>query len=221
MNKVFKNILLTIGFILCLGVNSAFARDVNIILNDQYVSLGSDAVIQNGRVLVKLKEIYKMGKYEIIQDEKSGVVNIKEGFRYVQFVVNLDKAVVNNRERRIDVKPIIISNKTYIPLRVLEEALGNKVSWDEEKKAVVISEGDKDIDFNFSQEIAAKNVAIKYYDNSVTFVERTTLGEDECYVFARIKGIPSIAVEKDGNKVYLIKENYDVYKILGITTFND
>ena len=224
MNKIFKNILLVIGFVFCLGLgtNNVFAKDVNIILNDQKVSLGSDAVIEKGRVLVKLREIYKMKKYEVLQDEDRGIVKIKAGFRYIQFVVGLDKVIINNKEGYIDVKPVIIGNKTYIPLRIFEEALGNKVFWDKERNVVIISEDEKDIEFNFKEEILAKKLATDYYNENVIFVERTILGQDECYVFAKSRHkVPSIAIEKNGNKIYLIKENYHVYKILGTITFND
>ena len=224
MRKILKNILLSLGFILCLGSVNSFARScgVDIFLNGEKTNLGKGAIINKGRVLVPLREIYHMKKYTILQDADKGRVRIEKGFKYVEFTVGLDKVTFNNREEYIDVKPVIMYNKTYIPLRVFEEALGNDIKWNSEKGFVTIEEKEYHLEFNLDEEVEAKKIAMLYYNEDVVFVERKAFGENECYVFARSKAVdvPSIAVEKNGASIYLVKKDYNVYKVLGVIVFN-
>jgi len=49
------------------------------------------------------------------------------------------KLIVNGYEVKSDVPPQVISGRTVIPARPLAEALGAKVEWDEQNRAVVIT----------------------------------------------------------------------------------
>ena len=223
MCKILKNILLSLGFILFLGKVSVFADGVDILINGQKFNLGNGAIIDNGRVMIPLREIYDLGKYKIIQDEDKGTIRIEKGFKYVQFIIGVDKIVFNNKEKYIDVKPITMYNRSYLPLRALEEALGNEIWWDKERKAVIITCDDSDLKFDFDEEVKAKKIAMEYYGEDVVFFERTSFGEDECYVFAKIRkpNVPCIAIRRDGRKIYVIEEDYSVYKIQGTILFNE
>ncbi|MBP1934204.1 copper amine oxidase N-terminal domain-containing protein [Ammoniphilus resinae] len=49
------------------------------------------------------------------------------------------KLIVNGYEVKSDVPPQVINGRTVIPARPLAEALGAKVEWDEQNRAVVIT----------------------------------------------------------------------------------
>lgn len=50
---------------------------------------------------------------------------------------------INNKEIKSDVDPVIMKERVMIPLRVVSENLGAKVSWDNKEKNVNISTSDK------------------------------------------------------------------------------
>lgn len=44
-----------------------------------------------------------------------------------------------NQEEVTNASPIIINNRTYVPIRFVEEALGGKVKWNQEKRQVDVN----------------------------------------------------------------------------------
>lgn len=49
------------------------------------------------------------------------------------------KIIVNGKQLQPDVAPQVIDGRTMVPIRFVAEALGAKVSWDENNNAVVIT----------------------------------------------------------------------------------
>ena len=43
----------------------------------------------------------------------------------------------------LDVKPQVISNRTFVPIRFIAEAFGMKVDWDEDLDGVVVDDDDE------------------------------------------------------------------------------
>jgi hypothetical protein len=49
------------------------------------------------------------------------------------------KVVLNDSLIRFPVEPVIVNNRTFVPLREIAEALGYRVSWDQALQTIVIS----------------------------------------------------------------------------------
>ena len=49
------------------------------------------------------------------------------------------KIIINGREIASDCEPVIINDRTYVPLRVVSENLGAQVTWQEDTKQVIIN----------------------------------------------------------------------------------
>lgn len=49
------------------------------------------------------------------------------------------KLIVDGKEIKSDVAPLIVNDRVMVPLRFAAEALGSKVEWDSKQRAVVIS----------------------------------------------------------------------------------
>ena len=79
----------------------------------------------------------------VFWDEGTYQVKIERDFKNVVFTIGDNEMYVNNVKKEIDVKPRIVNNRTYIPLRALQEALGDEVTWDGERRTVNILEKDK------------------------------------------------------------------------------
>lgn len=58
--------------------------------------------------------------------------------RFVVMSINSDMANVNNTNVKIDAAPIVKMNRTFVPLRVIAEAFGAEVGYDEKTKEVTV-----------------------------------------------------------------------------------
>jgi len=65
-----------------------------------------------------------------------GVIFATTGFALASQPIKL---IVNGKEIQCDVPPQVINDRTMVPARFLAEALGAKVSWDENQNAVVVT----------------------------------------------------------------------------------
>ena len=51
----------------------------------------------------------------------------------------LNPKVIKRKELKFDVKPVIINDRTYVPIRVIAEELGYEVDWDAATQSVILS----------------------------------------------------------------------------------
>ncbi|PIU64153.1 MAG: hypothetical protein COS84_08730, partial [Armatimonadetes bacterium CG07_land_8_20_14_0_80_40_9] len=101
-------------------------------------------MIINRRTMIPLEEtIFDPSevKYKVLK-EKDGLKAIISGeadgkeFKIVLFT-GTTRAVINNKEEYLDVKPFSIGKYMMVPLRRIYEEIGYKVNWDSEKHLVV------------------------------------------------------------------------------------
>lgn len=132
---------------------------VNILLNGEYIYPDSDPVIVNGRTLVPIRAIAeKLGyKVEWLPNLNTvmifdGDMNYNEtigGYSFVNSTISLavvigsneifKQAITGTETLEIDVAPMIMNDRTYLPLRAVGEALGCKVDWNGSTNTVIIN----------------------------------------------------------------------------------
>ena len=71
-------------------------------------------------------------------DNDNRMVIIKKANSTVKLKIGENKADVNGKTVIFDTKAIIRNNRTMVPVRFISEALGAKVSWNQETKTVEI-----------------------------------------------------------------------------------
>ncbi|SMG45868.1 stalk domain-containing protein [Paenibacillus aquistagni] len=61
----------------------------------------------------------------------------------MKLTVNSRAAVVNGKEKRLDVAPIVLNGSTYVPVRVILDAFGGETAWNGQQKKVTVLRGDR------------------------------------------------------------------------------
>ncbi|MDW7667799.1 MAG: stalk domain-containing protein [Bacillota bacterium] len=111
---------------------------IDIILDGKNISFDQPPIIQNGRTLVPFRAIYENFGMEVdwISEERTAVgYNDKLN---ISMQINSDRAFINNMEFILEAPPIIINNRTLVPVRFISESLGKEVSWDNMNRNVII-----------------------------------------------------------------------------------
>ena len=67
------------------------------------------------------------------------------------------KVVIDNQNQSYDQMPVIVSDRTLVPLRGIFEALGANVDWQDETKTIIGSKGDKTIVLQVGNTTASMN----------------------------------------------------------------
>lgn len=119
---------------------------INVVLNGSPLKLDPAARIQEGRTLVPLRMIMEnLGAQVAWDDSNRSIVVSREGGSSVTLWVDnrfIAYAASSGKAYDIcDVPPVIQQDRTYVPLRLVANALGLNVQWDGATRTVYINEG--------------------------------------------------------------------------------
>lgn len=86
----------------------------------------------------------------------------QENTENIEIILTINEPiiVVNNVERNIDDEgtvPVIIDNRTFLPVRAVVEAMGGSVEWDENSKTVILTKDKNTIKLTIDSDIAFLN----------------------------------------------------------------
>ena len=121
-----------------------YTNVIKILVNGNYVTPDSNPVIVNDRTLVPIRAVAEELNYEVSWIPENRQVDIYNGEIRLNFIIDSNIMVKRTMESKvsteIDVPAQIISDRTYLPLRAVGEALGCDVDWDAENRTVIINE---------------------------------------------------------------------------------
>jgi hypothetical protein len=97
-------------------------------------------VIKEGRTLIPVRAVVMGLGAKIEWDEEEGLVTVTKGDITVEFYIDDTVFYVNGEKWELDVPAQLISNRTFVPLRYLAQALGKKVKYDKDKDVITIGD---------------------------------------------------------------------------------
>ena len=138
-------------------------------------------IIKNGRTLVPVRAVIENlgGRTEWYNNTQT--ISLYNNNDVVELSINSKTAYLNGKEHIIDVAPVIINSRTYMPIRFISESFGFNVDWNKGKQRIVITkmfnidesrkesnlndevQEDSMIDINIK--IGGSNFSAKLYDN--------------------------------------------------------
>ena len=110
----------------------------------------AEPFIENGRTLVPFRAIAEALGAEVGWDAKTQTVtitkenpnaqksNAPDGSKNIQLVIGQNNALVNGASVTLDVPAKIATNRTYVPLRFVSEAMEMGVNWEAKTKKITI-----------------------------------------------------------------------------------
>lgn len=131
---------LFIIFIMLFSVLSmpANASDIKLFVDKSAVEGDVPPVIKNDRTLVPARAFFEHIKAEVYWNDVRKQVKINLNDTKIILVIGSNVAYVNSVIKVLDTVPIIMNDRTMIPVRFVSETLGYKVSWDADSRSVHI-----------------------------------------------------------------------------------
>jgi len=119
---------------------AAANTEPNVRVKGKDIKFDIPPVIKEGRILIPVRAIMNGLGANVTWDEASKTVTITKGD--VTVVATLDSKVitVNGEEQTIDMPAQLISNRTFVPIRFVAQALNMNVNWDENNGTVDIGD---------------------------------------------------------------------------------
>jgi hypothetical protein len=109
-----------------------------ILVNGKTMKIDQPPVIINGSTLVPVRFVIEQLGGAIKWDPKEQKVSILRGTQLIDFWVGKVDFIINGKATKSIAAPQIINVRTMVPLRVLSEKLGWKVTWNEKTKSILL-----------------------------------------------------------------------------------
>ena len=126
-----------------MSTSTALAEEnITVMLNGQAMDFDVTPIIQNDRVLVPMRAIFEelhcSVDYTDIDGRQIITAKLNEN-NSIGLVIGSDEMQIHNQKIKLDTAPIIVNDRTLVPLRAVSEAFDYDVNWDEDTKTVTIS----------------------------------------------------------------------------------
>lgn len=191
MRKISRSYLVFL-FALLLVPNIVQAQDIKLWINGDYVTTDTPPIIENDRTLVPLRVISEnLGlSVEWVDEAKQAqIYNPTDNLIYT-FKIGKSEYGKGDILVPMDVAPKIVNNKTFVPIRVISEAFGKKIDWDNNNRTVIIGEGYQVI-INNTNYIDSNTEKITLNKNTnQTYVADTTQGKIKGNIKSKIYHVP-------------------------------
>ncbi len=137
-------ILLSMAFFVFLGFScnaeEIRGEGIRLLVDGKDITELSEPLIENDRTLVPLRFVSEEIGAEVIWDGDMRSVRVKKGDTDILFWIGSHLVDYGNGESFgiSDVAPKIINDRTYVPLRLIGNALGIGVDWDGSERTVIV-----------------------------------------------------------------------------------
>lgn len=137
------------SFILNTPVSNAFAlttnNNINILIEGKKLNADTTGYLKNDRALIPLRVVLEQLGATVNWDQPNQAVEILKDGRKIKLFI--DNRLISYEENGVsnysisDVAPVIINDLTYVPIRIVSNALGFNVSWNQERMEVNVYSG--------------------------------------------------------------------------------
>lgn len=174
MKKSKKYLVLFLSFLLLLSTVNVFAvrhkeKDIplnGIIVNDHIVYSDVYPYIKNNRTYVPIRFIAEELGYDVKWDGANRKVTMTNDGTTVELTIGSNKMKVNGKTVLLDAPAEIRDDRTFVPLRAIAEAFGEKVDYSKDYKAVYIGDNPK---YNAFYKV------VYYYEKRETVISEYTI----------------------------------------------
>lgn len=203
-----KKILIVLMFIiLSLGCVCA-TEPISVQLNGEYINFMDDngnvvnPEMINNRTMVPMRKIFEVVGAEIEWNGEEKIVVATTEEKVIQLQIDNNEAILKDKNTgeektiELDAAPVILNNRTMVPVRFIAESLDRHVGWDKDNRCVII------IDYSFIEEGLNEHAS-----NLIEFLNMEKTQIDSIKSVTNISGTLNY---KDGeNKKYNEKVNVD------------
>lgn len=113
---------------------------ITIMVNGKEVKSDVPPYETEGRVMVPYRFVAEALGCKVDWDGGFYKVTATKGESVIWMIIDMKVININGQNKRIDVPPVLREGRTFVPVRFMSEALGYKVSWNENTNTVYINE---------------------------------------------------------------------------------
>ena len=134
-------ILFLITFCIVCGffVRSFASQEISLVINDKKVQCEVPPIIVSDRTLVPVRVLFEYYDAKVSWNESLRQVMVISGTTVMIFNIDSKIMYLNGAVHTLDAAPIIVNDRTLVPVRFISAKLGYVVKWDEKSRTVSVT----------------------------------------------------------------------------------
>ena len=121
------------------SANVPETKSVTVTVDNEALEFDVEPVIENDRVLVPMRRIFETLGADVDWDDETKTALASKGETQVKLQIGNSEMQTNGETVLLDAAPILLNDRTLVPIRAVSESLNANVVWDEENRQVVIT----------------------------------------------------------------------------------
>ena len=138
-----KKIIVLLAIILCavfsLSICSSASNEISLVINNTKVECEVPPIISNDRTLVPVRVLFEYYDAKVSWNESLRQVMVISGTTVMIFNIDSKIMYLNGAVHTLDAAPVIVNDRTLVPVRFISENLGYIVKWDGLSRTVSVS----------------------------------------------------------------------------------
>ena len=207
--KALSSAAATAGALTTLPGCTALAKDVNIVIDGEELNLDVAPQIIDGRVMVPIRGVLENLGALVKWDDETQTVSARKSSKTVSLEigsndVTLDKGETNDdgsaktETIQTDVAAQLVSDRTLVPLRVISEAMGYSVDWNDETYTVSITTDNDEDESWKDNKVSVDMSTLSVSDDGASVSDNTlTISKGGVYTLSGKNSDASIVISTD------------------------
>lgn len=138
-----KKLLLTVVLMLVFGLCTCFTawaeNPITVTVDGQTINFDVQPRLIGGRTMVPLRAIFEALGATVEWNETSQTVTAYNEAYIVKCTIDSNTMYINSKAKTMDVAPMMIDSRTFVPARFVAEAFNCNVNWDDNAFVVAIT----------------------------------------------------------------------------------
>ena len=134
-------LILAAVFVLLPVFAYADGENISVYVDGKAVNFDVPPTTINDRTMIPLRATFEMLGASVLWDEYTQTVTGEKNGVTVRLTIGSNVLYKNGVPISLDVPPMLINDRTLVPVRAISEAFGCKVDWDDNTQSVIISSG--------------------------------------------------------------------------------
>lgn len=159
--RLFISIIMVVIFVQCFSQDVYADSSIKLVIDGNNVTSSAEPIIKNDRTLVPLRIIAEQLGAQVIWNNDDRTVEIIKNDTSVLLRIDSNLIEYQNIDKTYnlsDIAPQIIKDRTYVPIRLVSNALGVGVNWDNNERSVYVDSSETStISPFFDMEISSIN----------------------------------------------------------------
>lgn len=114
-------------------------ENTNMTVNGVNKEIDAAPVIVDGRTLLPVRAVVEEIGGDVSWNSEAKQATLNHGENEIVLTIDSETALLNNEEQKLDTAPVIISGRTFLPIRFIAENFGYNVEWSEDDRSITIT----------------------------------------------------------------------------------